>query len=224
MGVLSRFKTIMESNVNAFLDKCEDPAKMVDQTLRDLRGDLAKVKEETAGVMADAKKSQRAVDECQANIEKYTKAAQNALRAGQEGDAKKLISKKQSYEQSLASLTSTNDLNQANAAKMREMHNKLVADIEALEARKDSIKAKVATAKAQDRINKMMDGGTKAQSSIAAFERMEDRANKQLDAAMACADLNSGTDSASELADKYASGSDATVDDELAKMKADLGL
>lgn len=44
MGILTRFTDIMKSNINALLDKCEDPAKMIDQTLRDLREDLAEVK------------------------------------------------------------------------------------------------------------------------------------------------------------------------------------
>ena len=44
MGILDRFVTIMKSNINAVLDKCEDPAKMIDQTLLDLREDLAEVK------------------------------------------------------------------------------------------------------------------------------------------------------------------------------------
>ena len=46
MGILTRFTDIMKSNINALLDKCEDPAKMIDQTLRDLREDLAEVKKE----------------------------------------------------------------------------------------------------------------------------------------------------------------------------------
>lgn len=44
MGILTRFTDIMKSNINALLDKCEDPAKMIDQTLRDLREDLVEVK------------------------------------------------------------------------------------------------------------------------------------------------------------------------------------
>lgn len=55
MGILTRFTDIMKSNINALLDKCEDPAKMIDQTLRDLREDLAEVKKETANIIADAK-------------------------------------------------------------------------------------------------------------------------------------------------------------------------
>ena len=55
MGILKRFKDIMSSNINALLDKAEDPEKMIDQYLRDLQEDLRKVKSETATVMADRK-------------------------------------------------------------------------------------------------------------------------------------------------------------------------
>ena len=44
MGILKRFKDIMSSNINALLDKAEDPEKMIDQYLRDLQEDLRKVK------------------------------------------------------------------------------------------------------------------------------------------------------------------------------------
>ena len=56
MGILTRFTDIMKSNINALLDKCEDPAKMIDQTLRDLREDLAEVKKETANKLKNVKK------------------------------------------------------------------------------------------------------------------------------------------------------------------------
>ena len=85
------FNKIMKSNINALLDKCEDPAKMIDQTLRDLREDLAEVKKETANIIADAKSADRQVKECEEEITKYTTAAQNALKAGNENDARTLI-------------------------------------------------------------------------------------------------------------------------------------
>ena len=224
MGIISRFADIMKSNMNALLDKCEDPGKMVDQTLRDLREDLAQVKKETAGVMADAKNANRKVEECQAQIDKYSKAAQNAVLAGNDGDARTLIAKKQTFEEQLVTLKKNAELNNANAEKMRQMHDKLVNDIDSQAARKDPIKATTATAKAQERINKMQDGGKRAAASMDTFARMEAKANKALDEAMAHAELNEDINSASDLADKYAGGAGATsVDDELAALKASLG-
>ena len=221
MGILTRFTDIMKSNINALLDKCEDPAKMIDQTLRDLREDLAEVKKETANIIADAKSADRQVQECEDEIAKYT----TALKAGNEDDARTLIAKKQQYESNLVSYKKTQELTHANADKMRQMHDKLVNDIETLEARRDAIKATVASAKAQEHINKIVSGGDKAKSSMESFERYEKKAEKMLDAATAEAELNTHTSAASTLADKYTSnGSDASVEDELAAMKAKLGL
>lgn len=223
MGILQRFGDIMKSNINALLDKCEDPAKMVDQMLIDLREDLGKVKQETAAVMADEKRAKRQLDECDADIAKYTKAAEKALKAGNEDDARALISKKQQFESKRTSLQQTYDVSHANAEKMRQMHDKLVQDIDELEGRKDAIKAKVATAKAQEHMNKIA-SGVNTSSSISAFERMEAKADKMLDSANAEAELNAGTHTVDDIADKYTSGGDASVDDELARMKAEMGL
>ena len=68
MGILKRFKDIMSSNINALLDKAEDPEKMIDQYLRDLQEDLRKVKSETATVMAEEQRCKRQLDECDAEI------------------------------------------------------------------------------------------------------------------------------------------------------------
>lgn len=58
---------------------------------------------ETANIIADAKSADRQVKECEEEIAKYTTAAQNALKAGNEDDARTLIAKKQQYESNLAS-------------------------------------------------------------------------------------------------------------------------
>lgn len=222
MSILSRFKSIMESNINALLDRCEDPAKMVDQMLRDMQDNLSDVKQETAAVMADEKAAKRKVDECRENIEKYAKSARNALSSGNEDDARTLIEKKQKYEAQLTELQRTYDLAHDNAEKMRQMHDKLVHDIDDLETRRDTIKAKLQVASAQEKVNKAVSGTKNSEASMSAFERMEAKANKALDAANAKADLNAGVNKVSDLADKYSSGSSASVDAEFEKMKAEM--
>ena len=64
MGILARFKDIMSSNINALLDKMEDPEKMIDQILRNLQSDLGEVQAETAGVMAEEARAKRELAEC----------------------------------------------------------------------------------------------------------------------------------------------------------------
>lgn len=224
MSILSRFGDIMAANINALLDKAEDPAKMVDQTLRNLRENLADVKKETKAVMADELSAKRRLDECQAEIARYTNAATNAVKAGQDNDARVLLEKKQSLSAKLTDLQQTYDLAHANATKMRQMHDKLVNDIAELETRKDTIKAKINVAKAQERINKVTDAAGDASDNLAAFDRMENKADRLLDEAMAHAELNEGPkDEAADLAAKYGGGSsNMSVEDELAAIKASM--
>lgn len=63
MGILSRFSDIVSANINALLDKAEDPSKMIDQYLRNAMEDYAEVKKETAAVMAEERRCKRLVDE-----------------------------------------------------------------------------------------------------------------------------------------------------------------
>lgn len=226
MGIISRFKDIMAANINALLDKCEDPAKMVDQCLRDLEKDLGKVKAETASVMAEETRAKRELDEVNAEMKKYEEYAKKAILAGNEDDAKKFLEKKNSLASTQASLQQTYDIASANAAKMRQMHDKISKDIVDLNARKDAIKAKVAVAKTQEKMNKMTSKIGSATNSMNAFDRMEEKANKMLDAANAMAELNAQPrDEVDDLAAKYDTvGTDSTVDDELAALKAQMGL
>ena len=224
MGIITRFKEIMESNINDLLDKMEDPSKMMDQTLRNLREELAEVKKETAGVMADAKAARKQVEECQEEIRKFSLAAENAVRAGNDDDARTLLARKQELSSQLTALTQTADLADTNAAKMRQMYDKLVSDIASLESKKDTIKAKDAAAKAQERINRMTTGHDTA-SSLEAFDRMGAKTDKRLESAMAEAQLNEEGAPADRLAEQYTSGASSTaVDDELAALKAKLGV
>ena len=226
MGILQRFGDIMSANINALLDKCEDPAKMVDQCLRDLEKDLGKVKAETASVMAEETRAKRELDEVNAEMKKYEDYAKKALLAGIEEDAKKFLEKKNSLATTQASLQQTYDIASANATKMRQMHDKISKDIVDLNARKDAIKAKVAVAKTQEKMNKMTSKIGSATNSMNAFDRMEEKANKMLDAANAMAELNAQPrDEVDDLAAKYDTvGTDSTVDDELAALKAQMGL
>lgn len=221
MPILKRFSDIMRANINALLDRAEDPGKMVDQMLIDLNEDLAAVKKETASVMAAAKDARQQVEECQATIAKYEAAAKAAVRAGNDDDARQLLTTKQQYEATLPSLEEAAKVAEGNATKMRQMHDKLVNDINGLQARRAAVHAKVSVAKAQEHVNEATEKVSTSSRNTAAFDRMEDKANRMLNEANARAELN--TDSAADLADKYAAGGSQSVDDELAKLKAELG-
>ena len=226
MGILTRFKDIMASNINALLDKCEDPEKMIDQYMRNLESDLGNVKAETASVMAEETRAKRELDDCNEQIAKMQSYAEKALLAGNEADARSFLEKKQQLTTTQAALQKAYDVAKDNAAKMRQMHDKLVSDIETLNGRREMIKAKVAVAKTQEKINKLGASADKAAGAMSAFERMEQKADQMLDKANAMAELNTApVDEAAALEAKYAADAgNAAVEDELAKLKAEMGL
>ena len=223
MGVIQRFKDIMSANINAMLDKAENPEKMIDQYMRNLEDDLGKVKAETASVMAEEARAKRAYDEALAEVEKYQKYAEKAVAAGNDNDARVFLQSKKTAQSKLEGLKLTYDTAAANAQKMRQMHDKLVNDISDLRARKETIKAKVAVAKAQERVNQVGSSLRGVSNNMSAFDRMEE---KMLDTANAMAQLNESADTnVDNLARKYdlddmAGTSD--IDDELAALKAKL--
>lgn len=225
MGILNRFTTIMKANINALLDKAEDPAKMVDQYLIDLNQSLAEVKSETAGVIAEEKRTARLVEKNAAESNRMESLAKKALQAGNEDDARVFLAKKQQIDATGEELKKAADAAHANADKMRQMHDKLVSDIDGLKTRRETIKAKSAVAKTQNRVNGLV-GNDKAEGAIDAFNRMEAKVDRDLDTAEAMTELNEQpVDEAEELERKYAdAASDSAVEDELSRLKSEMGL
>lgn len=223
-NILKRFGDIMSANINALLDRAEDPEKMIDEYLRDIESDLGKVKAETAAVMAAETKAKRELDECAQDIAKMQRYAEKALMAGNEDDARQFLEKKAQLVKQQESLQQAYDAAAANAAKMREMHDKLAKDLENLQAKRDAIKAKVAVAKTQEKMNKMSSSIAGAGEAMAAFDRMEAKADRMLDEANAMAELDKKEDTIEDLARKYDQDDSSAVDDELAALKAKMGL
>jgi len=225
MGILSRFRNIMASNVNALLDKAENPEKMIDQTLRQLANDLASVKKETAGVMAEETRTRRESDTNIAEVNKNMELARKALAQGNEDHARVFLNKKNELEAQGVELQKLAEAAQGNAVQMRQMHDKLVKDINALRSRKATIKSNISIAKATEKVNKMGAAGSKAEGALQAFDRFEQQAQERLDRARSLAELNEvPRDEAQALADLYKDGGGAALDDELAALKAEMGL
>ena len=225
MGILSRFTDIISSNINALLDKAEDPVKLINQYLIEAKEDLAQVKKETAEVMAQEAAAKRKLDDNTAQVAKYTELAKRALTAGNDDDAKIFIAKKQALENTGASLEVAYAAAHENAQKMRQLHGKLSDDIAKLEIKKEEINAKVAIANTQNKINDYAAGAEKYQATVGKFEQMAEKADKMLDMANATAELNKESEKTAETLEmKYSITGSTAVDDELAALKAELGL
>ena len=226
-GILERFKTIMSSNINALLDKMEDPEKMIDQYLRDMEKDLGSVKAETVAVMAQESAAKRKVAECEDEIKKMENYAKKALQAGNEADARMFLEKKESIKIKLDSLEKEKMIAVENSLKMREMHDKLTSDIQKLNAKRNEIKAKIKMAKSAEKINSMT-SSTGISGKMDSFNSIEEKVDRMLDEANASIELNSPKkDEVVDLMKKYDSGeseSSSAVDEELERLKKEMGL
>ena len=227
MGILSRFSEIISSNINALLDKAEDPEKMCMEYIRKMSEDLAEVKKETAEVIAEEKRCKKLADASEAEIAKYLDLAKQALEAGNNDDARIFIAKKQEIERNSEGIRTAYKVAAQNADKMRRLHDKLTTDIQTLNARLESIRAKVSVAKTQEVVNKYTTTNKEYDQTMNAFDRMEEKADDMLDAAESMAELNSAAntlDAAESLEAKYSTGSSLSVDSELESLRAELGL
>ena len=226
MSILTRFKDIISSNINALLDKAEDPGKMIDQYLRNLADDLAEVKKETAGVMAEESRTRRLVEENDKEEAKYEALAKKALLSGNEDDARVFLTKKQEIGSIGASLETAYASAKENAVRMRQMHDKLASDIETLRQRRNVIKVQASIADTQEKLNKVKDTTGASSDAASNFKRMEEKVSQRLDQAKAMEELNQEPiDSAKSLEEKYAqSHASASVESELESLKSSMGL
>jgi len=104
MGIFSRVADIISSNINAMLDKAEDPTKMVKLMIREMEDTLVELRASCAGAMAQKKKVQRAVDEAEARAEGWANKAGLAVKKNRDDLAREALMEKRRYLERAASL------------------------------------------------------------------------------------------------------------------------
>ncbi|MBE7683240.1 PspA/IM30 family protein [Paenibacillus sp. P13VS] len=189
MGILSRFRDVMKANVNSLLARTEDPEKTVNEYMRSLSSDLGQVKAETAAVLSEESRAKRALDECSAEMKKLQRYAEKSAESGDEDKARSFLEKKVKQTEKWNELQAAYERASAKAKMMKHMNDKLVADLEQLEARHTELKGRMAEAKAQQQANERNASAGKAN---AAFQAMEEKANQALNEAEALAELRAG--------------------------------
>lgn len=222
MGVLQRMKDILSANINELLDRAEDPEKMAEQYLREYREDLAEVKQDTAEVMATAKRAERDLNQAKQDAERYRNAARSALAAGSEADARTLLARAQDADARAAQWQVEYDSAKRDSYNMLAMYQKLTDDIRSLEYRRDKIASQSARANAQAKLNETAQTVNRMSGVADAFARMEEKAQRQLDEATAQAELDATLSADEDLVKKYSGGSDASVEEELARIRKEM--
>jgi phage shock protein A len=104
MGIFTRFRDIISSNINAMLDKAEDPEKLISLMIREMEDTLVEIKASCAGVMANRKKLERQMFESHARAENWDKKARLAVTKGRDALAREALLEKRRYSERADSL------------------------------------------------------------------------------------------------------------------------
>lgn len=190
MGILSRFGEIMRVNIGALLERAEEPEKAVDEYMRKMNSDLGQVKAEAASTIAAESRAKRELDECHAEVRKLQRYAEKAVESGDEVGALKFLERKAKQAEKLNELQTAYDQAAANATGMKKLEEKLISDMNRLEARRLELKGKLAEAQA---IREKHAGASSAGGVDAAFRAAEQKVDMALYEAQALAELRAGT-------------------------------
>ena len=131
MGIFTRFRDIISSNINAILDKAEDPEKLIKLMIREMEDTLVEIKAACAGAMASSKKVQRQLTTVQDRIQYWEEKAQLAVSKGRDNLAREALIEKRRYTRRIQGLenehTEHNLLIEQYQADIRQLEEKLKA-------------------------------------------------------------------------------------------------
>ena len=94
MGIFTRFRDIISSNINAILDKAEDPEKLIKLMIREMEDTLVEIKAACAGAMASSKKVQRQLDTLHERLRYWEEKAEIAVKKGRDNLAREALVEK----------------------------------------------------------------------------------------------------------------------------------
>lgn len=211
-----RVQTYVESELNAALDKAEDPVKMLDQFMRDMAEDIRDAETAVAKQLANEKMLKKKVDDADRMVEKRQQQAVQAIEANNEDLARRALEDKQTYVKQTESLRGTYEQAASTAAVLREKLAEMKREYEQMEIKKDSLKARAESAKTRTMINRTM-SSVGSDESRSGFDRMEEKVMQYEAEAETSEDLRAGSRSLDDEFDALKKNS--AVDDELAALK-----
>jgi phage shock protein A len=233
-GIGGRMSTVIKAKVSKLLDRAEDPGETLDYSYQKQLESLQNVKKGIADVVTAKKRLQMQSQKLEQSVVKLDTQARQALATGNEELARTALERKNVAQTELQGLDQQVTDLEAQQEKLTDSEQKLRAKIEAFRTKKEVIKAQYSAAEAQVRISEaatgvgeqMADVGLAMQRAVDKTEQMKARADAvgELEASGAFEDLTalgSGEDDIDRQLKELSSKS--VVDDELSKMKAELG-
>ncbi|MBA3842775.1 MAG: PspA/IM30 family protein [Actinobacteria bacterium] len=229
-GLMGRLNLIFKSKFSKALDRAENPNETLDYSYEEQLRQLQNVKRGVADVTTAKKRLEMQYTTMKQQVDKLDDQARQALKAGREDLAREALSRKAAAESQLEGIMTQGQQLEAQQQKLIAGERTLQTKVESFRTQKEVIKAQYSAAEAQVRIGEaatgigeqMADVGLAVQRAKDKTEQMQARAGaiEELTAAGALEDFTaSGDDIDRQLSQISQSGQ---VDDELAKMKAEL--
>lgn len=218
MSILTRIATLISANINAMIDSAEDPEKMVNEYLRQMRAELSEARAATAMAMADETRLRAMYERNKAESDEWQKKAELAVQRDDDELAREALNRRTTAQKLTDSYYTQWDSQHDQVAELRDALAKLEAKISEAEAKRDLIITKQRRAATQEAINTALQS-VQGAGTDDSLQRMEDKVDQQLAQAQAQAQL-AGQDMDSRFADMERQ---AQVDSDLADLKKKYG-
>jgi phage shock protein A len=190
---------------------------MLEQAILEMQEDLVQLRQGVAQAIAAQKRSEKQYNDAQNEINKWQRNAQLALQKGDENLARQALERKKTYTDTSTALKASLDTQSTQVETLKRNLIQLESKISEAKTKKEMLRARITTAKAQEQLQGMV-SGMNTSSAMAAFERMEEKVLMQEARAQSAGEL-AGADLESQFA-RLEGSSD--VDDELAALKAQM--
>lgn len=213
-----RMKTIVSSELNAMLDKAEDPVKMLEQFLRDMGEDIKDVEKAVAKQIANEKILKHKLEDAKVMVDKRQEQAVKAVDAGKDDLARRALQDKKEYESQAQLLNESYEKAKEDSETLKSKLKEMKKEYQQMQLKKDTLQARAESAKTRTKINRTM-SSIGNDNSKRGFERMEEKVLQFEAEAETTEDLSKENRSLDdELAEL-----DSDVDDELAALKKAMG-
>ena len=223
MGIFQKLSLLLRSNINDAIARAENPEKVLNQLIADMREQLSKAKQEVAVAIADEQKLRSQVEEEVRQAKEWEKRAMLAVRENRDDLAKQALVRQQEHADRGAALEETWRRQAQETEKVKVSLRDLNEKIEEAKRKKNLLVAKQKRAQAQRRIHETM-AGLSDRSAFEAFERVAEKIEESERKALAAAEVTESlTGDSLETEFKQLEGTD-DVDQRLAALKEQLGL
>jgi phage shock protein A len=226
MGIFDRLSTLLKSNINDLISSAENPEKMLNQIIVDMRSQLVKAKQQVATAIADEKRLHDQADAELRQADDWEKRAVLAVREGRDDLAKQALVRQNEHLQHGQVLQQTWEAHRLETEKLKNSLRDLNDKIEEAKRKKNLLIARQRRAQAQKRIAETM-SALSEKSAFEAFSRMEERieqSERQIKASTEIDEEFTGDRLAKDFKQLEQSSSSASADSQLLALKQKMGL